>query len=53
MEELLVYAILICEGFDLEDEFHSRLDEMFINNPNNNVLLELECMNNKKIKLFT
>ena len=22
MEELLVYAILICEGFDLEDEFH-------------------------------
>ncbi|MBQ7953327.1 MAG: hypothetical protein IJ332_01115 [Clostridia bacterium] len=48
MEELLVYAILICEGFDLEDEFHNRLDEIFINNPNNDVLLELECMNNIK-----
>lgn len=48
MEELLVYAILICESFDLEDEFQSFLDEMFINNPNNNVLLELECMNNIK-----
>lgn len=48
MEELLVYAILICEGFALEDEFQSCLDEMFINNPNNNVLLELECMNNIK-----
>lgn len=48
MEELLAYAILICECFDLEDEFQSCLDEMFINNPNNNVLLELECMNNIK-----
>ena len=48
MEELLVYAILICDGFDLEDEFQSCLDEMFINNPNNNELLELEFMNNIK-----
>ena len=48
MEELLVYAILICEGFDLEDEFQSRLDEMFLNNPNNDDLLELECMSNIK-----
>lgn len=48
MEELLVYAILICEGFALEDEFQSRLDEMFLNNPNNNDLLELECMSNIK-----
>ena len=48
MEELLVYAILICEGFALEDEFHSCLDEMFLNNPNNNDLLELECMSNIK-----
>ncbi|MBP1550351.1 MAG: hypothetical protein J6A05_10140 [Oscillospiraceae bacterium] len=48
MEELLVYAILICEGFDLEDEFQSRLDEMFLNNPNSNDLLELECMSNIK-----
>lgn len=51
MEELLVYAILICEGFDLEDEFQSRLDEMFVNNPNNNALLELECMSNIKNQL--
>ncbi len=48
MEELLAYAILICEGFDWEDEFHSRLDEMFLNNPNNDDLLELECMSNIK-----
>ena len=48
MEELFVYTILICNGFDLEDEFQSHLDEMFINNPNNNVLFELECMDNIK-----
>lgn len=46
MEELLVYAILICEGFALEGEFQSCLDDIFLNNPNNDVLLELECMNN-------
>ena len=48
MEELLVYAILICECFDFEDEFQSRLDEMFLNTTNSNDLLELECMSNIK-----
>ncbi len=48
MDELLLYAILICEGFDLEDEFQSCLDEIFLNNQNNDVLLELECMSNIK-----
>jgi len=52
MDELLVYAILIYDGFDLEDEFQSCLDDIFLNNPNNDVLLELECMNNIKNQII-
>ena len=44
MEELLVFALLLCEGFDVEAEYGNRLDEMFLENPTDEMLLDLECM---------
>ena len=44
MEELLVFALLLCEGFDVEAEYDDRLDEMFLENPTDEMLLDLECM---------
>ena len=42
MEELLVYAILLYEGFVTENEYNKRLDELFLSNPENDDLLNLE-----------
>ncbi len=42
MEELLVCAILLSEGFVAEDEYHKRLDELFLRIPENDDLLYLE-----------
>lgn len=42
MEELLVYAILLDEELVIENEYGKRLDELFLNNPENNDLLYLE-----------
>lgn len=42
MEELLVYTILLNEGLAAEDEYSVRLDELFLNNPENDDLLCLE-----------
>jgi len=44
MEELLAYAYLISEGFHLESLYESKLNELFIANPNNLDLLELELL---------
>ncbi len=50
MEELLAYAYLIAEGFDedfgmvLSENFENRLDELFIADPENVHLLELEML---------
>ncbi|MBD5081260.1 MAG: hypothetical protein HDT44_05790 [Ruminococcaceae bacterium] len=30
MEELLAYAYLLCEGFDLEEEYEEKLHELFL-----------------------
>ena len=43
MEELLVYAILLYEKLVTENEYNKRLDELFLNSPENNDLLYLEC----------
>ena len=48
MNELLAYAILLCEGIVSDDVFNRRLDEIFLENPNDEVLLELECMGNSE-----
>lgn len=44
MEGLLAYALLTCKGFDSEQEYETRLHEMFLANPKDNILLELELM---------
>ena len=42
MEELLVYAILLDEELITEKEYNRRLDELFLNAPENDDLLHLE-----------
>lgn len=42
MEELLVYAILLYEELVTENEYNKRLDELFLNNPENDDFLYLE-----------
>lgn len=44
MEELLVYALLLYEGFLLEEEYQEFLDDLFVKNPADEALLELEFM---------
>lgn len=46
MEELLVYALLLCEELVTETEYNKRLDEMFLNAPENDDLLYLEWETN-------
>ncbi|MEE0060892.1 MAG: hypothetical protein UE295_08700 [Acutalibacteraceae bacterium] len=43
MEELLAYALLIYAGFDVEEKYQSKLDELFLANPTDDFLLELEA----------
>ena len=42
MEELLVYAIFLCEKLATQDDYDKRLDELFLDNPENDDLLYLE-----------
>lgn len=42
MEELLVYAILLYEELVTETDYNKRLDELFLNNPENDDFLYLE-----------
>lgn len=46
MEELLVYAILLYEELITEDVYNKRLDELFLDNPENDDLLSLEWETN-------
>ena len=46
MEELLVCVLLLCEGFNFEEEYQKTLDKLFMLNPENEVLLNLEFMSN-------
>ena len=47
MEELLVYAMLYCEGFEVESLYQSKLDELFLENSEDELLLELEFLSGK------
>lgn len=42
MEELLVFALLLCEGIMPEDEYWKRLDELFLESPEDDNFLYLE-----------
>ncbi len=44
MEELLVCVLLLCEGFNFEEEYQETLDKLFMLNSENEVLLDLEFM---------
>lgn len=51
MEELIVYAILCCVGYKKYDEYKEKLDQLFLQNPQNEVLLDLEGRNYKDAML--
>lgn len=52
MEELLVDAILLYEGFVTENEYSKRLDELFLSDSENDDLLYLEWETDIKKRLF-
>ena len=43
MDELLAYAILRCEGIVTEEEYQERLHALFLEHPDDRILLDLEC----------
>ena len=43
MEELLAYAILLYEDIVTEEEYQERLDALFLEHPDDRILLDLEC----------
>ena len=42
MEEMLVYLILLFEELVAQNDYNKRLDELFLDNPENDDLLYLE-----------
>ena len=48
MEELLVYAFLMEEGFPIENRYEEKLNELFMRSPDNEDLLELEFLSGKR-----
>lgn len=53
MEELYVYALLCSVGFDRYAEFQNALDRLFLADPANEVLLDLEERETKDAILHT
>ena len=47
MEELLAFALLHSVGFDIETDYRNKLDELFLETPEDDTLLELESMSSK------
>ncbi len=48
MEELYVYALLYVIGYECWDDYSNELHELFLNNPDNEVLLMLEEQGDSK-----
>lgn len=48
MEELFALLILNCEEIIIDNRYYKKLNELFLNNPENNDLLYLECENDIK-----
>jgi len=42
MEELIVYAVLCSVGYERYDEYREKLDQLFLQKPQDEVLLDLE-----------
>lgn len=51
MEELIVYAVLWSIGYEKYDEYKEKLDQLFLQNPQDEVLLDLEGRNYKDAML--
>ena len=51
MEELFVYAALWNIGYEKYDEYKEKLDQLFLRNPQDEVLLDLEGRNYKDAML--
>lgn len=53
MEELFVYSLLCTAGYKLYDKYENVLNGLFIENPTNEILLDLENRNIKDAVLHT
>lgn len=42
MDELIMYAVLCSIGYEKYDEYREKLDQLFLQNPQDEVLLDLE-----------
>lgn len=51
METLLVYALLYVAGYEKYDAYRKTLDHLFLENPDNAMLLDLECREYKDAML--
>lgn len=48
MEILFAYALLLCEGYDLWQQYSEELDRLFLNEPENDMYLYLETTTDMK-----
>lgn len=48
MEILFAYALLLCEGYDLWEQYSEELDRLFFNDPENDMYLYLETTTDMK-----
>ena len=48
MEKLFAYALLMCEGYDLWDQYSEELDRLFLDAPQNDIYLYLEEVTDRK-----
>lgn len=53
MEELFVYSLLCTTGYKLYDKYENVLNSLFIKNPTNEILMDLENRNIKDAVLHT
>ena len=51
MEELLVCALLLSVGFDIENKLAETIDKLFENSPSNELYLELEWKSDAKERM--
>lgn len=52
MEILFAYALLMCEGYDVWDQYSEELDRLFLDDPQNDMYLYLETVTDRKKAVF-
>ena len=48
MEKLFACALLMCEGYDLWDQYSEELDRLFLDDPQNDIYMYLEEVTDRK-----